>query len=380
MLKNKVLLEYIWLDANDNFRSKVKAVGTEPNNFKIVLNEIEIWNFDGSSTNQASGNDSEIFLKPYKIFTGGFKKSIAYYYVFCECLNPDGTPHKTNTRNSVVDFFNKPEIKELDTMFGIEQEFFVFKYGVPLIWGGETTKPQGDYYCGNGSSNVNQGRDLLDEVTEVLIDWGINTTGYNFEVAPGQMEIQICENGIDAADNLIASRFILTRLAEKRGWDIVFKPKPMFLDSDKWNGSGCHVNFSTNQIRTINKNDPFSSLNITAKLINTMAKNHEKDIKLFGSENNKLRLGGKNEASSYNTFNYGVANRGCSIRIPRFFVNNLCGYIEDRRPGADMDPYIVTKIITSYVINNENSDEDNEEIKKIKNDIFNKHNNEKAFQ
>lgn len=377
MLKNKVLVEYIWLDANNNFRSKVRAT----TDFKIVVTETEMWNFDGSSTNQATGNDSEIFLKPYKIFTGGFKKSTPYYYVFCECLNPNGTPHKTNTRNDATNFFNKPEINQLDTMFGIEQEFFVFKNGTPLLWNDENTKPQKDYYCGNGMSNVNQGREFLDTVTEVLIAWGINVTGYNFEVAPGQMEIQICEKGIEAADNLIASRFILTRVAEERGWDIVLTPKPEFLNSDKWNGSGCHVNFSTNQIRTINSNDPFSSLNITSNLINTMRKNHLKDIDSFGSENNKLRLGGKNEASSYNTFNYGVANRGCSIRIPRGFVNQLCGYIEDRRPGADMDPYVVTKIIASYSINNQYvNEEDRDEIQKIISDIINKHNNEKMIQ
>ena len=373
MQTKPVLVEYIWLDANNNFRSKVKATY----DFKIVVAETEMWNFDGSSTNQATGNDSEIFLKPYKIFTGGLKKSHqSYYYVFCECLNPNGTPHKTNTRNKVVDFFNKQEVKDLDTMFGIEQEFFVFKngvYGVPLIWHGNMTQPQGNYYCGNGASNVNQGREFLDKVTEVLIEWGINVTGYNFEVAPGQMEIQICEKGIDAADNLIASRFILTRLAEERGWDIVFIPKPECLNTDNWNGSGCHVNFSTNKIRTINQNDHFSALNITSKLINTMRKNHVNDIDSFGSENNKFRLAGKNEASSYNTFNYGVANRGCSIRIPRAFVNQLCGYIEDRRPGADMDPYIVTKIITSYALDNQNTDEDIDEIKKISTSILDKH-------
>jgi glutamine synthetase len=373
MIKKPVLVEYIWLDANNNFRSKVKAT----TDFKIVVNETEIWNFDGSSTNQATGNDSEIFLKPYKIFNGGLKKNHDYYYVFCECLNPNGTPHKTNTRKEVVDFFNKQEIKDLDTIFGIEQEFFVFKNDVPLIWNAEMTKLQGNYYCGNGSSNVNQGREFLDKVTEVLIEWGINVTGYNFEVAPGQMEIQICEKGIEAADNLIALRFILTRLAEERGWDIILTPKPDILNSDKWNGSGCHVNFSTKQIRTIDTNDCYSSLNITSKLINTMRKYHVKDIDSFGSENNKLRLGGKNEASSYNTFNYGVANRGCSIRIPRAFVNQLSGYIEDRRPGADMDPYIVTKTITSYVIDLQETPEDTEEIKKISSSILDKHNNEK---
>ncbi len=378
MIQNTLYFEYIWLDANNNFRSKVKTV---KNVQTVSVNSLEIWNFDGSSTNQASTRDSEVLLKPYNICFGGLKSTNFnnYYYVFCECLNPDGSPHKTNTRSKAVEYFNQESIKNIHPMFGIEQEFFIFKDGLPLIWNEENPVPQGDYYCGNGAKNVTKAREYLDEVMYVLDSWGINCTGYNFEVAPGQMEIQIRECGIDAADNLIAARFILTRLAEQRGWDVDFKPKPDFLNSDKWNGSGCHVNFSTTDMRLcIDNNNKYSSLKKTAELIFIMEKNHTNDIAFFGSENNKLRLGGKNEASSYDTFNYGVANRGCSIRIPRTFVINLFGYIEDRRPGSDMDPYIVTKIISSYALKEnqpaEYTDEELSKINKILNDIMNKHN------
>lgn len=343
-MTTKYVLEYIWLDVKQKFRSKVKII---ENDNPPILEQLEIWNFDGSSTGQATGKNSEIFIKPYKMFHD-WKGRLRYFYVFCECLYPDGSPHITNTRHVAVKYFQNSEVINLETMFGIEQEFFVFKDGKPLIWNGSGTEPQGDYYCGNGAKSI-KGREYLDEVYIVLINWGINITGYNFEVAPGQMEIQICETGINAADNLIASRFILTRLAEYRGWDIDITPKPAFLGTNDWNGSGCHVNFSTKDIRNSSLSNPFSALYIVASLITVMKTNHINDIKFFGSENNKLRLGGKNETSSYDSFTYGIANRGCSIRIPRIFIKNLKGYIEDRRPGSDMDPYIVTQLITEYV-------------------------------
>jgi glutamine synthetase len=377
----KNILEYIWLDANNKFRSKVKVENQRisiNSNCNLAVCCLETWNFDGSSTGQANGKDSEVFIKPYLILPNHDNINPNYYYVFCECLNPDGTPHKTNTRASTYEFFQQEEIQNLDPMFGIEQEFFVFNNeGKPIVWTGE---PQGEYYCGNGEKNIHtESRNFLDNVIRILNGWNINVSGYNYEVAPGQMEIQICEKGIQASDYLQVLRFILTRCAEEKGWNIVLTPKPELLNSNNWNGSGCHVNFSTNQMRdpsynNINiNNNPYNSLIKTAELIHKMDLYHRINIDSFGSENNKLRLSGKNETSSYNTFTYGIANRGCSIRIPRCFVNNLYGYIEDRRPGADMDPYLITRLICSYASSIYDSEMQPNKIKEIARNILNKH-------
>ena len=376
-------LEYIWLDVNNKFRSKVKVITIKKlKSIEDLKPHLEIWNFDGSSTGQASTNESEVFIKPIRYFKNIENKT--YFYILCECLNPDETPHKTNTRSSVIEYFKQENIKNLDIMFGIEQEFFVFKKGIPLVWNNNnnntdidnknTTEPQGDYYCGNGAKSI-EGREYLNKVVDVLTCIGINITGYNFEVAPGQMEIQICHKGIDACDYLIASRFILTRLAEERGWDIDFSPKPTFLNTPNWNGSGCHVNISTKQMRDydiIKEESVLNPLYQTSKLITKMQENHTRDIASFGTELNKLRLTGINETSSYDKFTYGIAHRGCSIRIPRTFVKNLKGYIEDRRPSSDMDPYIVCKILASYLLET-NTEENKEEIKKISMEILDKH-------
>lgn len=58
-----------------------------------------------------------------------------------------------------------------------------------------------------------------------------------------------------------------------------------------------------------------------------------------------MRMSGLHETANYNKFSYGVANRGCSVRIPRDTEKNQCGYLEDRRPSSNMDPYKVTSLI-----------------------------------
>merc|ERR1712184_105010 len=68
-------------------------------------------------------------------------------------------------------------------------------------------------------------------------------------------------------------------------------------------------------------------------------------------EGNDKRLTGKHETCDINTFKFGVANRGASIRIPRDAEKNNCGYYEDRRPASNMDPYIVTaKIVQTTLL------------------------------
>ena len=60
-----------------------------------------------------------------------------------------------------------------------------------------------------------------------------------------------------------------------------------------------------------------------------------------------MRLTGKHETQSINQFSYGVSDRGASIRIPIYTVeHNLNGYLEDRRPASNADPYnIITHIV-----------------------------------
>ena len=82
--------------------------------------------------------------------------------------------------------------------------------------------------------------------------------------------------------------------------------------------------------------------------IEKLSKKHTEHMKYYGKDN-ILRLTGKHETSSYNTFSWGEANRSVSIRIGKDTLNNKKGYFEDRRPASNIDPYLATGIIFKTV-------------------------------
>jgi glutamine synthetase len=323
-------LEYIWLDGytpEPNLRSKTKVLTSET---EPELESLPIWNFDGSSTEQAEGNYSDCLLKPVKIIRDPQRKN--GYLVLCEVLNPDMTPHSSNTRSSVKDNSNM--------WVGFEQEYFIYDGELPLGHTKGNMKPQGEYYCGIGTDNVS-GRNIVEHHLDVCLSAGLNLTGINAEVALGQWEFQVMGKGtLDSCDQLILCRYLLQRVAETYSVKIEYHPKPLQGD---WNGSGLHTNFSNKKMREVGGKEYFDSI------LNVFELNHTKHIENYGSDN-EYRLTGKHETQSIDKFSYGVSDRGSSIRIPQVTVNNgWKGYVEDRRPASNGDPYRIMKVISESV-------------------------------
>jgi len=338
-----LILEYIWVGGNDEIRSKTKVMRTnEPSNsfdFNDDLGTFENlklpdWNFDGSSTGQAEGHDSEVILKPQRVYRNPFLVGQPAYLVLCETYLPDGRPHSSNTRSIANRTFSK--YVDQKSMFGIEHEFFVInnETGRPVGFPKDnllSPHPQGPYYCSVGYNNT-QLRPFMDEVLLRCLDTNLGITGYNLEVCPGQAEFQVCAENMKAADDSLIFKYIVQRVGEDYKYSIDFSAKPVKGD---WNGSGCHVNFST---KTMRETDGYVEiLNAVKKL----EAKHREHIEIYGSDNVD-RLTGKHETSDINSFSCGVADRGCSIRIPRSTVANGCGYFEDRRPSSSADMYLVT--------------------------------------
>ncbi len=323
----KSKLEYIWLDGSEPTQ-QLRAKTRIAENFSGKLEDCPIWSFDGSSTNQAGGESSDLLLKPVFICPDPDRKDA--YLVMTEVLLPDGTPHKTNGRAHI-------EEEDEDFWFGFEQEYFLYdpKTRLPLGFpAGGFPEPQGPYYCGVGGSRV-FGRELVEEHFDLCLEAGLNVEGINAEVAAGQWEYQIFAKGAhNAGDQIWVSRFLLERTAEKYGIDVEWHPKPLGKDLD-WNGSGMHANFSNGVMRTCGDEKVFTAI---CEAFREVIPEH---IEVYGAYNDQ-RLTGLHETQSIHDYSYGVSDRGASIRIPVGTVEDgWKGRLEDRRPASNADPYKV---------------------------------------
>lgn len=334
----KFKFEYIWLDGykpEPTLRSKTKVL--EMDFFHGDLKSLPIWSFDGSSTQQAEGHSSDCLLKPVRVLPDPDRESA--FLVMCEVLNPDGTPHASNTRAQFED--------DEDFWFGFEQEYVLTQDGIPIGFPEKGyPRPQGPYYCSVGYGNCS-GREVVEEHLDVCLEAGIELTGINAEVLLGQWEYQCFGKGAKrACDDLWLSRYLLHRVTEKYGIAVEFHPKPIQGD---WNGSGMHTNFSNRAMREVGGKE------LIEGICDQLAIAHKEHIEVYGSENDK-RLTGMHETQSIHKFSYGVSDRGASIRIPVGLVqNNWRGYLEDRRPASNADPYRVVARLLKTIKGVENN-------------------------
>ena len=346
---------YIWHDGTvptQTLRSKMKTLcQIEDKKPKIKdkkpkIKDFPEWGFDGSSTNQSQGHDSDLILKPVRHVVDPILGK-GNFLVLCEVFNPDGSPHETNKRaklRAVMDAGGAAQ----EPWVGFEQEYTLFDGTSPLGWPDRGyPAPQGPFYCGVGANEA-FGRQLVEDHTQACLDAGLMLAGTNAEVMPGQWEFQIGYRGDDTesadpltiCDHLWLARWLLRRIGENCGISVSLENKPVKGD---WNGAGKHTNFSTKATR-----DPKIGMKAINRIIENLRPKHEEYIKLYG-HGLEERLTGEHETASINEFSSGVADRGCSIRIPRAVANQGYGYFEDRRPGANANPYEVAAALVSVI-------------------------------
>eukprot|EP01025_Chloroclados_australasicus_P047168 TRINITY_DN5241_c0_g1_i2.p2 TRINITY_DN5241_c0_g1~~TRINITY_DN5241_c0_g1_i2.p2 ORF type:complete len:407 (-),score=53.22 TRINITY_DN5241_c0_g1_i2:255-1475(-) len=349
----KVVAEYVWIGGTgSDLRSKGRTLSTKPDS----VADLPHWNYDGSSTGQAPGTDSEVYLIPRAMYKDPFRGG-DHIIVMCSCYEPprindkgevsDPVPIPTNTRHDCAIAMEKAKAEE--PWFGIEQEYTLLDATTkwPLGWPKNGYPgPQGPYYCSAGAGCA-IGRDIVEAHYRMCLYAGIQISGINAEVMCSQWEYQVgpCV-GIDMGDQLWMSRYILNRLGEMYNVEVTYDPKPIPGD---WNGAGGHCNYSTKGTR-----EAPGGYDVIVEHCKKLEKRHAVHIAAYG-EGNERRLTGKHETSSMNDFSYGVANRGASIRIGRMVPVEKCGYYEDRRPASNLDPYIVTKLLVETTLLNQAS-------------------------
>lgn len=360
----KIKQEYIWLDGSEpqQLRSKTK-IATEPVLLDNNISHYSMWSFDGSSTLQAQagkGENTDCLLKPAFVVDDPLRGA-PHKLVLCEVLNPDGTPHRTNNRRklakTVKDLALDGLAKNDAPWFGWEQEYtlthkpsvpFGIGEGIPLGFTldphsgylSNVPRPQGDYYCGIGSDSV-IGREIVEEHLDMCMAIGLDISGINAEVLLGQWEYQIGPvTALSGSDQLWISRYILHRVAEKYNVKVSLHPKPLKGD---WNGTGCHVNFSSIEMRKE------GGIETIMKSMPKLESNHMEHIAVYGLHNEQ-RLTGAHETSGIREFSWGFSTRDTSIRIPAQSQVDGCGYFEDRRPASNCDPYLVTQRMLQTVL------------------------------
>jgi len=326
----------------------------------LLIAELPVWNYDGSSCFQAEGSNSDVFLYPVAIYRDPFNLG-NNRLVLCDTYKYNKKPTDTNHRAQCLEAMQLAGDQE--PWFGIEQEYTLLDHDLhPFGWPKNGFPgPQGPYYCGVGANKV-YGRDIVEAHYKACLYAGVNIGGTNAEVMPSQWEFQVgpCL-GITMGDDLWIARYILHRVAEDFGVNVSLDPKPV---KGNWNGAGAHCNFSTKKMREE------GGISEIEQAIEKLSACHDKHIKAYDpheGKDNERRLTGKNETSSIHDFSagkdsiavfflffdtllinsvgLGVANRGCSIRVPRSVAEERKGYLEDRRPASNSDPYQVTNVI-----------------------------------
>ncbi|KAF2812450.1 glutamine synthetase [Mytilinidion resinicola] len=328
--KGSIIAEYVWIDGSNGLRSKCKTLTKKVSSLK----DLPEWNFDGSSTGQAPGDNSDVYLRPVAYYPDPFRLG-DNVLVMCETWMSDGKPNAYNFRHDAAVVMEHHKAHEF--WFGLEQEYTLLDfYGWPYGWPKNGfPAPQGPYYCGVGTGKVFC-RDIVEAHYKACLYAGIQISGTNAEVMPAQWEYQVgpC-TGIDLGDQLWMSRFFLHRVAEEFGAKVTFAPKPIPGD---WNGAGLHTNVSTKEMRAE------GGLKYIEAAMEKLAERQAEHMAVYG-EDNQLRMTGKHETASYDKFTWGVANRGASVRVNRQVAEEKKGYFEDRRPASNADPYQITGII-----------------------------------
>ncbi|OBZ86137.1 Glutamine synthetase [Choanephora cucurbitarum] len=316
-------IEYVFIDKEGNLRSKAETLHKIPTSIKDIPPLI------------LQDKDPDLLEEQYQpiaMYRDPFRPQQGRL-VLCEAP----------TRQRCLEIMD--HYAHLEPWFGMEQEYVLFDPKTNKPWGwpqhGEPEK-QGTYYCGVGAGRV-FGRDIMEAHYRACLFAGITLCGCNAEVTPSQLEYQVgpCL-GVTIGDEMYMARYIMERIAEEFGAAVSLHPKPIPGD---WNPTGCHINFSTNEMRS----SPDGLLAID-QAVENMSSKHFEHIEVYGQDN-ELRLTGEYETGHISVFSCGVGNRGASIRIPRRVAVEGKGYMEDRRPAGNIDPYAATTIIMTSSFN-----------------------------
>eukprot|EP00440_Ansanella_granifera_P006899 gb/GFBE01007475.1/.p1 GENE.gb/GFBE01007475.1/~~gb/GFBE01007475.1/.p1 ORF type:complete len:390 (+),score=60.06 gb/GFBE01007475.1/:1-1170(+) len=340
----KVQAEYVWIDSDfwDGKSFDLCSKSLTLSDAPMSLDELPIWAYSGD-------DNVDVVIVPRRIYKDPFRGGDNIIVLADTYSEPDtcgqdfGAATKFNTRAACASVMEEAESIGEDPWFGFEQEYYLLDRNTdwPLGWpAGQYPDKDTAYYCAVGSTKA-VARDVIESHYRACIFAGVMIGGINSEVAPAQWEFQVGPaSGTQGADDLWMARYILQRICEEYDVGVTFDPKPV----PKQAGIGCHTNFSNMATRT----KP-GGLDAIKQQCERLRANHDKHIANYGIGNER-RLTGKDDTAKMTDFSWGIGDRSASIRIGCKVAHRDCGYYEDRRPAANMDPYLVSRLLVETAL------------------------------
>ena len=314
--------------------------------FAIVSEELETafdegMGFDGSSIKgYARIDESDMIAKPdpstFQLIPWRPKEK-AVGRMFCDILNPDGTPYEGDPRYALKK--NLARLNEHGYTFylGPELEFFYFRNSK-----GTEVLDEGGYF---DLTTLDAASDLRRETVLTLEDMGIKVEYSHHEVAPSQHEIDLnYAEALQMADNVMTYRIVVKEIATKYGYYATFMPKPIFGK----NGSGMHVHqslFKGDKNAFYDANDKYYLSDIAKKYIAGILK-HAPEITAFANQwvNSYKRLVPGYEAPV--NIAWARRNRSALVRVPLYKPGKeKATRIEFRSPDPACNPYLAFSVM-----------------------------------
>ncbi len=318
--------------------------------FAITRSELEEamesgMGFDGSSIEGfARIEESDMIAMPdpntFGILPWRPKDGGAEAKMFCDILQPDGSPYEGDPRHVLKRALKRAADMGYTYMVGPELEYFYFQDAKDL-------KPldNGGYF---DMAPLDLGADLRRETIQILEDMGIAVEYDHHEVAPSQHEIDLrYTEALAMADNAMVYRLVVKDVARGRGVYATFMPKPV----EGQNGSGMHVHQSlcTRDGRNafFDKKDPYH-LSSIAKSYTAGILRHAQEFCVITNQwiNSYKRLVPGYEAPVY--ISWAQRNRSAMVRVPMYKPGKeKATRIEFRAPDPACNPYLAFAVMLS---------------------------------
>jgi glutamine synthetase len=297
--------------------------------------------FDGSSIEGfARIQESDMIAKPdpttfQLVPWRGVERPVAR--MFCDILNPDGTPYEGDPRYVFKRLLKKVADKGYTFYIGPELEFFYFKDNK-----GTEILDTGGYF---DARPLDMGSDLRRDTIFALQSMGIDVEYSHHEVAPSQHEIDLrYDEGLRMADKTMTYRLVVKEIARQHGFYATFMPKPIF----GINGSGMHVHQSLFKGSKNAFHDPVDKFHLSeiAKHYIAGLMRHAPEIAAVTNQwvNSYKRLVPGYEAPVY--VSWARRNRSAMIRVPMYKPGKeTATRIEFRSPDPACNPYLAFSVM-----------------------------------